>query len=93
MLHIKKSSHKGSWLDRKGTVTQFHFDRSQTGRRVAFHVWADTPHLVDITVLKGSFWRGDGTEKVFFQLKGAPVPTGSYIHLAETLADMFLKDR
>ena len=87
MLHKRTSTHKGSWLGRKGTATQFHFDRSRTGKRVVFHVWDDTPNEVDITVLKGSFWRGDGSERKFFEMKSVPIPVGSYIHLAETLAD------
>lgn len=83
--------HKGTWLGRKGTSTTYHFDGRRFGKRVNFHVWDDSPELVDIKVLKGNFWRGDGTEKMYFELNAQPIPTGSYGILAENLAGMWLK--
>lgn len=90
MKVVKTKSTTSTWLGREGTVHSYHFDKNRIGKRVCFHVWKDTG-MMDISVLKGTFWRGDGTEKMFFNMKEVPLPVGTMEVLAENLAEVWFR--
>lgn len=49
---------KSTWCGRAGTVTEYQFQSSSLGKRVFTHVWSDTPDVVKIAAMTGSYWRG-----------------------------------